>query len=293
MTAINRVEPKYSSAMQWVSVDRMSIRQECQRRVDPAWVDRIANAFDPDLIGKPLLWHPTDSNGEFVVLDGNHRRLAVIKALGKNQRIECEVISGISLKDAARLFLGRNRVRISRPIDRFMVSLTAQDPAALAIARTVHKAGLKIGPAQAAATVTAVVALQRIVKLGSDEDQGLKLLAQVLELHTHCWGRDRDSFLGDVMIGTAMVFARSGKQLDLDNLRSKLASFSGGCRGLHAKADALKAALGVSQPGAVAAVITNTYNKGKTGKSRLPDWSARDLSTPSKRNRKASTSSTP
>lgn len=235
---------------------------------------RGAGATSPDKLGFPLVAVLEERGRErYVVVDGQHRVAAVRQALGEDQQIQCEVIRGCTIAEAAELFCGRNESRKPRPLDQFLVGVTAKRPENLAIVSVVENLGLRIRNGGADGSISAVSALIGIYRgdHALPEKERGATLRRTLLVAMNAWGGGYETFNGDVLRGLGAVLARYGLMVDDDSLQKKLASLAGGALGLLGKGRTYRTAMGGSMMQNVARAVVTVYNAGRRS-HQLPDW---------------------
>lgn len=268
-----KVRTEYKSRIEWLPAKDVDVKEGAQRPFDANHAARIAKEFDPDALGFPFVVAIETRTGaeRFYAIDGQHRIAAVRTYLGEDQQIQCEVVRGIDIPRAAQLFLARNARRGVRPIDAFLVGVTAREPKHLAITAILADLGLRVADGGANdGTVSAVTTLLRLYDMDADTRRG-ELLRRVLTLALAAWGRGSDSFAGDLLHGLALVLVRHGDQLEPEALERKLRSYTGGALGLIGKARSWRETVGGSTAQCVARAVIAAYNGGRT-KHRLPQW---------------------
>jgi len=259
--------PSYQSSIEWVPVSEMDVDPRLQRPYEEHWAKKIAANYDPNLLGKPLVWMKNGKGGRrAIVLDGNHRRWATVMARGNDSLMECETVHGITDQQAAELFVGRNTTRAPRALDRFRVSVTAGDPECIAINRTVEDCGITVGQSASQRTVSAVQSLRRLYRM---DDSG-KILRQVLTLAIGAWGDTPTALNGDILVGLGLVLHRHAHEMDLESFERRLAALSGGSAGLIGKARGVRDFYKGSMAHAVARVLVATYDTSR--RNKLGEW---------------------
>lgn len=258
---------------EWIPIAQMELPPNAQRGFKPAHAAKIAAAFDPGLLGYPVVAKIPGRGGRerYWIIDGQHRIAAVREALGEDQSVECEVIHNITLQRAAQLFRGRNDKLGVRPLDKFIAGVTAGDPECVAINDTVASLGLRIVNGNVAKNqVSAVTALQKIHRL--DPKNGL--LKDTLHLAIEAWGRDAENFNGDVLQGLGMVLHRYNDELEKNILERKLKTCPGGALGLLGKGRMLRQAMSYTTvSNGIACAVVRMYNTGRR-KAPLTEWGA-------------------
>jgi hypothetical protein len=275
VSAQPKLRPEYQSRVEWLRVSDLDVEELAQRPLDVKWAKEIGDALNPDLIGFPAVCAiPTKTGERYHVADGQHRVKAVALALGDDQMIQCEVIRGISLQQAAAIFRGRNRTRSVKPIDKFLVGITAGDDECLKIGAIVEGLGLKVARGSNDGAITAVVALQWVYRGEKSRGNGKNEIALKRTLNTmmQAWGKGADVWHGDVIRGLGAVVLRHGDVLEYDGLENRLRQFKGGALGLIGAARAIREGFGGSIANGVATRLIREYNKGRKQANKLPEW---------------------
>jgi hypothetical protein len=278
----SRCRPAYQRRIEWVPIREIGVPmaeqvgEDCQQPFCESRAARIAAQFDPDLLGFPLvaaLGKNRNGQERLFVLDGQTRIAAVRMALGEDQSIECEVVRGLELREAAALFVGRNTSRRPRAVNVFLVNVTAGEPEAVAITAILAECGVRISRSPGKESETsAVSSLQRIYRLDAREEQQGRLLRRTVQLALAAWGSGADSLTGDILLGLAFVLHRHDvSSFNLPALERKLRGFPGGALGLLGRGRAIHEGLRGSLPPCIARAVVTAYNQGRT-KGRLPEW---------------------
>ena len=268
-----RVRTEHETKLEWVPVADIGIEPRAQCPFNPARAQEIAQNFDPDALGYPYV-HAAPKRGggwTFNAIDGQHRIAAVKIALGEDQRIECEVVRGITIERAAQLFILRNKRRNPRPLDLFRAAVTAKNVAETAINNVAEGLNLHIQTGTQDGSVSCVVALLALYKL-EQRGKGMptNLVEQTLALAKKSWGRRWDAFNGDLMRGVGMVLHRYGDEIEARSLTPKLASLPGGPPGLLGRGRSYREAHGGSTAHGVARALVAIYNKGRRSRQLAP-----------------------
>lgn len=131
-----------------------------QRELDARRVEVMANAFNPDLFGVPVVSRRSD--GSIVRIDGQHRIAANIAAGGGDTPVLMEVHDGLSLQEEAALFIKLNGGRKSiMAIDKFRARLEAREPVALEIQTVLKQFHCKIVKSSQRGGIKCVEAIER------------------------------------------------------------------------------------------------------------------------------------
>jgi hypothetical protein len=262
----NRIRHRYTSKLEWLNVNDLQTEPGVtQREFDPNFAKKLARDFDPDLIGYPLV---VRVGIRLVVIDGQHRIAAAREVLGDNQKVQCELVEGITVQRAAQLFRGRNSRRSVTPLANFLVGITAKDPIVLAVNDAITRNGYHVAAgASGHNVVSAISAVLRIYRLQNNAE----LVSDVLSVIRTAWGDESSNCHGDFMIGMALVLHRY-PELDKGQLIERLKKLSGAMRVL-ASARGLKEGLGGSIMINTARSLIAIYNSGRRNTTlKLADW---------------------
>lgn len=261
----SKMTTRYTSRIEWLPVSVLEVAPEAQRPFEAKAARAIAADFDPDRIGYPLVVGITKHGKEhYYILDGQHRVAAVRLALGDDQLIQCEVKRGLTIQEAAKLFLGRNAARAPRATAKFLVAVTAGYKAETDVHQIIQEAGQTVTHGGSGITaVTSLMALYRI-------DQG-QTLRRTLAVLTRAWGNKRpEVFNGDVMRGTGEFLRHFGEDVEDPYLVRRLAALPSGPDGLLGRGRGYKATLGGTTWRGIANSLVGIYNVHR--KKKLPPF---------------------
>jgi hypothetical protein len=119
-----------------IAVDDIKVDLAVQRAIVPARLRKLVGQFDPILLGELLV---SERPTGLYVLDGQHRLRAAAES--EVTTVTCEVFTGLSQADEARLFMGRNdRAGVAR-VDRDRNLATAGDADTLHVQMAAQSAG--------------------------------------------------------------------------------------------------------------------------------------------------------
>ena len=202
-------------------------------------------------------------------IDGQHRVYALRRQASVTGAtlIECEVYEGMTERERADLFLGRNNTKSVSAFDRFRVAVTAGHERERAIMAIVKGAKLQIHQDKCPGCISSVGALQRVY-----EDGGGDVLARVLRTLRDAYDAAPAAFGRVVIEGLGLLFGRHPKFDDDDALVSALGKDRHGVHGLLRRAEEYRERLGRPQPQCVAAAVIDVYNREQRRKARLPRW---------------------
>lgn len=235
-----------------------------QRQFRKAHGDELAANLDLNKLGFPIVNH---RDGNYWVLDGQHRIYALKENGFEHDNLDCEVYEGLTDAEMADIFLGRDARKAVDPYSKFHIACTAGHKRETDIRRTVETQGLKVSKARGESCVGAVSALARVY----DRD-GVVVLGQALRTIKNAYGGDPDAFDASVIDGIALIFNRYNGQTNEKELASRLSDTPHGVRGLLRKAEAVKVRTGGQKSQCVASVAVEIYNKKVSRGAKLPSW---------------------
>ena len=255
--------PFPKSNIQWLPLDDLKVHPRAQRQFNEQWGKQLAAAFDPDAFGVLLVVENT--NGDRLIVDGQHRAYAARVALGPNQKVQCDVHKVADDSGAARIFLAGNRHKSVGTLDKFLVRVIANDPTAIGVMDTLKRHGLTTSRTRADGIVQAVDACESIYK----RPNGSEVFDRTISVLCAAWGRNPDAFHAHLVRGVGTVLAKHGADIDTDELARKLSKSSGPLRVVGQVRD-LMVTLKVSAKIAAMVKVVQVYNQAKrTGK--LPE----------------------
>ena len=149
----SKVRPVPIPAMRTPTVDVI------QRRFDHKQSERYAADFDFEKLGWPIVNH---RDGNFWLVDGQHR-VGALKLLGLGQELlDCEVYEDLTDAQMAHIFLGRDDRRRIDTYTKFNVACTANHPRETEVRRMVEAQHLKVSRRQESGCVGAVASLLKV-----------------------------------------------------------------------------------------------------------------------------------
>lgn len=259
----NRIKHTYESSIEWLPAKDIEFPVGvAQREYDPNFGQYIADNFDPDLLGYPVI---CEIGAHRYGVDGQHRIKGAMLALGDDQQIQCEVIKGVSLQRAAQIFRGRNKKRSVTPLALFLTGLTGKDKVCMDINRAVEATGWHVAAGLSHGAISAVSSLTRIYKLKNDAT----LVSDVLDILHRAWGYNAENAYGDFMVGTGMFLHRY-PGVDKAAFTKRLQGYPGPMR-IVGTARGLKEALGGSMSNSIARTLVTIYNSGRR-MGKVAEW---------------------
>jgi hypothetical protein len=233
-----------------------------------AKVSKIEANFNKDALGIVTISRRPD-RGLYIV-DGWHR-VEACKKLNTEYEITCHVYEGLTVPEEALMFLDLNTRTTPTQLEKFKVSLAAEDPTAILIDQITRSRSWKVDPMPAGGHIQAIGALYRIHNLSLKVNADPHLLDGVLYVISRAWGNNRHASQAVILEGIAQVLAEYGDRINLNTLLERLRDRKGGPRELHTNAQALANTRSGQVRNAVSELVVITYNKGARGKA-LHAW---------------------
>jgi hypothetical protein len=230
---------------------------KAQRPYNEKWAKQISAEFDPDKF-EPIIVTKPNGAGIYHIVEGQHRKGAVELLWGPNEKVPCRVIDHADPARAAEIWLGINKGRKTiRPVQEFIVAITAQRETEVAINALVRRAGYHIGENTAGDNViSAVGALRKIYTNYSD-----KVLVHTLEACRLLWGSDPHGASGLMLAGLGMFLNEFGDHVDPKRLRMVIQEKYKSPWKLEDAANAHKEKASETSDVAMAEVIRMQYNR--------------------------------
>lgn len=236
-----------------------------QRPFRPAWAQKLAQEFDPNLLGNPVVNHV----GEWYwLLDGQHRVGALklwIAANGDDWQtwtIPCRVYSGLTEQQEARKFDGLNTYKSVDLFSKFQTRLHGGYEEETNVDAIVRLNKLKIARERDSGCVSCVGTLLKVYRRSDD--------ALNRTLHVAYWAFSDAGLESDVIDGLGTLVGRYDGQIEDKRLIDALKELHGGVSTLRQRAQRNKQQYGGPTAHCIAAAAVDAYNKTK-GK-KLPTW---------------------
>lgn len=255
-----------TGSLEWIDVSALLVDPEYQRELSPQWVRKIANEFDPDVLGVLVVSRRADGN--IYVVDGQHRVAAILEMGWHDQKVPCNVYDGLSLEDEAKIFWKPQTSRkYLAPGPRFRARLIAGEPEALKIREIVEANGFSItvnaGGAGPEKSISAVSALEHV------HSRGAGMLDEVMGLIRDAYG-DADERVGLPIIGGLETFCQKYRgRYDRERLIKILRENT--MTSIAAQGADLARVTGADKRNAYGMTILKLYNN-RLQHNRLPSW---------------------
>jgi hypothetical protein len=241
-----------------------------QRGLIDSHVKSIAKCYTTALFG---LGHVSlREDGEYYLMDGQHRCAAAIVAGQGHVTVPFQVWRDLTVQQEADMFLKlQERRKAVRAIDMFKVGVEAQNPACVEVKRICKTFGLTVGMGANDGMVASVNALLDLYEgkvSGVERKDKHKaqarlpqshLLTRSLEILTKAWGRDRNAFDGTLLKSVGALVFKHDAAIDTTRLARCLAKRDSPERALG-KIKALKEAARVSAVTAGIQYLEGVYN---------------------------------
>jgi hypothetical protein len=246
-----------------LAISALIVDPTIQRPLDRRRVTKIADALNLDAIG--VITVSRRSNGDSVIIDGQHRVEALREAGYGTGAITCRVFKELTLAEEAAMFRLLNNTAKAQFIDTFRVRVIEGDPVAVDIVRMLEHHGWRIANPGAATAFMALAAFERIYRLEAlAADKAIATL-------TRAWGHDPNAADYRIVEGLGLMHVRYGDAIEHEDLIDRLSKFGGGPGALLGKARGLRELVGSTVTRAVAEIVVELYNARRRTKA-LPPW---------------------
>lgn len=195
----------------WIAVNNLVIDHRVQRdRVNRAKLKRMKARYRRRGLGTLIVSRRT--NGENVIIDGQHRWLLVAELEGEDFELRCQIYTGLSLADEAELFILTNAdQQPANALDLHKADVVREEPVAMRIEKAVLGQGWVIGSGKKA--ISAVQVLKDLYELGEkwSEGAGASVVEDTITVVTDAWGQDADMVVNHSIlraVGTFIVDVR-------------------------------------------------------------------------------------
>jgi hypothetical protein len=241
----------------------MKVSPVAQRELRPGWVSYLTSRFDTEKLGLLVL---SERDGVFYIIDGQHRRAALIAWLGlgwETQEVQCEVYVGLTEAEEADLFDALNDTKTVSAFDRFRVRVTAEHAVETDIQRVVEVNGQHISRSRSEG-ISAVHTLTRVYR-----NYGPDTLGRAVRIIDGAFGLA--GFDAPIIDGVGMLGARYNGELDEQRAIARLGNTRRGVAGLLERAEQFKLKTHKPLSFCVAAAAVEVINSG-SGPHKLPNW---------------------
>jgi hypothetical protein len=251
-----------AAKIEWIVLSTLCVSPAAQRKYNDDRAKKMAQKLDLDALGYLVV---SRRDGNYWIVDGQHRAGAMRHAGYENYKLPCEVYLDLTEAEEAELFLIRDERTAVTPYDRFRIGLTACREDETAIDTIVRKEKCRVSLGRAWDSIGAVSALRAVYAMGAGT------LHRVLMVLRTAFEGDDMAFNKDILVGMGAVCMRYGSDMKDETMILRLASLSGGASILRRKAETLKLRTDRSMQDCMAGAIVEVYNS-KGGKGSLGSW---------------------
>jgi hypothetical protein len=242
-----------------------------QRVLDQTRVDGIVSDFDENALGVITVNRRANAGGIHVI-DGWHRRMALIAMDRADYEMECTVYEGLEKSLEAAMFRRLNNTRKVHPLDLFRVRVVEGDQTATELWELITSYGFTIQNGAKNNAFSAVTTAENIY-LGPKKDQRrLALLRRAMDIIVAAWGTESYGVKGELLKGICLILERHGEAVDDKRLTAKLAGYPGGPRNLIGKSRGLRELRKGPVEHSVAEILVATLNERVPDRRKLPEW---------------------
>lgn len=259
---------------EWIPVGDLEVDPEVQRHhLDYKKVERIKRFFNPGAVG--LITVSRRNRVTNIVLDGMHRKTVVAELTDGAGKMLARVFTGLSRAEEAQMFLDLNYGNQPNVLDKFRMRIIAGDQVAIQIADLVRAYGWTIAYNNTDGNLQAVKSLERIYTNSVRLERDPNILQLTMLVVTRAWGLERAGGQAVILDGLAAFLSEHTSLVDLDSLAKRLKNYKGGPSAFHVNATALAQLKTIRVSMAVADLLTDLYNSGRSDRNSLPPWRRR------------------
>ena len=266
--------PDQGFTEEWIPVSELDVDPEVQRHhLDYKKIERIKRNFNEGAVG--LITVSRRNAVTNVVLDGMHRKAVVQQLTDGTGKMLARVFTGLTRAQEAQMFLDLNYGNQPSILDKFRMRIIAGDDVAIQIADTVRGYGWTIAYSNTNGNLQAVKSLERIYTTSVRQEKDPNILQLTIMTVTRAWGLERSGAQAVILEGLAAFLSEHTSNVDVDSLAKRLKSYKGGPQAFHINASQLAALKTIRVSMAVADLLTDLYNAGRSERNALPPWRRR------------------
>lgn len=248
---------KEKSTSRYLPANWLTIDREYQREPIRSHYLHIAENLDLDALD---IFHVSERHdGSLVIIDGQHRWMALHEQGVAEWGVECRVYEGLDRKREAELYRQLNRTRKPKPWDDFKAGLIQGDPECMNIRNAARAAGWEVNGQCRDGFVSCISTLREIYR----RPGGVWHLQYALEDARGAWGTSHIGVEKSMLAGLALIHRTYSKEVDRHILKKKLAKAQGGPSGILGKARSLRDLHAKPIYRLCASVMLATYNRGR------------------------------
>jgi hypothetical protein len=191
----------------------VKIDRSYQRPLDEKRADTIAEHYNPERVGVPVLSQRKD--GHIFALDGQHRIAAIVKAGRGETPILCLVHDDLTVEQEAGWFIILNGDRIAvDAMTKYRARVVTKEPVALDIRAIAKSKGLSISYGHGSKTVSAIHSVEWVHKNKGNLAETLDALIP--------WAQVDERALDGILIKAVSIFLAGYPDADLEHLAKRL-----------------------------------------------------------------------
>jgi hypothetical protein len=257
----NRVE--FNSHLRWVSLEELVVNPKTQRELNVGKVNSIGANLDLDQIGYLVV---SSRNDKHFILDGQHRTEVLKRFFADDLsiKVQCRVYEDLTEEQEAEMFLKLNDQLHVTALAKFKVGVTAGRAEESDIDRIIRSNGAVVAKT-GENSISCVGTLRTVYRRNGGPALG-RAVRLILA------GAGEAGLTAQMIDGMGMVVGTYNGALDDRHMVKRLGETHGGVAGVMNGANQTRLSTGHPMAQCVAAQIVDVYNKGKQGRSRLPQW---------------------
>jgi hypothetical protein len=250
----------------WIALSSLDKWNAPCQREETSLQHTIAKNFDSRAFG---VIHVLRRNGKYLVIDGQNR-VAALKIMGYNgsHSVPCIDHGEISDNEAAAIFNEVNTFKGLKPYNIFMSAWMRGEQDQCTIMDIVRNEGLRVSPGGQNGTISAVKALERVLRPHPKGKSNAEALHRTLHTIVQAWGDGRDALQGSIISGLGAVYIRDKDRVNDEEMVAHLARRAGGPAKLIGDARGLREMLGGSIALCISHLIVQEYNRGRRSAQR-------------------------
>lgn len=257
----------HEPVVEYLPLDKLQIFPNVQRHLDQRKSAKMATEMHLDSIG--MFCVNRRDNGALSLIDGQHRQDMLRINGWTNEKVACEVYSGLTEAEEAKMFRQRNFRTPVAKIDLFRIRVVEGDKAAQWLTDMLARHGWEVKAGTSDGLMQAVDALERVYRL----DTTGAVVERTVATLTAAWGRGGSTLDGGLIGGFGLVFARYESEINSATFVEHLMGYPNGARALLGKARGLRELKGGTLAACVAEIAVKVYNQGLRSR-KIADWRA-------------------
>jgi hypothetical protein len=205
-----------SNFLEKIHYSALFIDHGYQRQIVKQRITDMANNFDTKAMAALVV--SKRENGNYAIIDGQHRYLSGIKA--GIEYFPCQIFIGLNYEDEAKLF---HTINVNRgpmkSAQQFKALIESKDFESIEILKIVEKHGFKIkftGPAEAKNEIKAIKELKEAYRVAPEH------LDLVMRIMREVWNGDKRSCTHHIIGALSRYIQLYGDQIDLKRLTKVL-----------------------------------------------------------------------